>query len=68
MPGTRSAVVSITFPFVLLFLPSFVGNIGAISGMPGLMPDQLLQIGVAVRLFNLNEFGNTVVGALPIFL
>ena len=62
---TRSAVVSITFPFVLLFLPSFVGNIGAISGMLGLMPDQLLQIGVAVRLFNLYEFGNTVVGALP---
>jgi len=63
---TRSAVVSITFPFVLLFLPSFVGSINSISGILGLMPDQLLQISVAVRLFNAYEFGNTVVGALPI--
>lgn len=63
---TRSAVVSIALPFVLLFLPSFVGNINALSGVLGLLPDQLLQISVAVRYFNAYEVGNRVVGALPI--
>ena len=63
---TRSAVVSITFPFIVLFLPSFLGNIDVISEMLGLLPDQLLQISVAVRLFNAYEFCDIVVGALPI--
>lgn len=63
---TRSAVISITFPFVILFLPSFVGGIDSLSEFLGLFPDQLLQIGVAVRLFNTYEIGSKVFGALPI--
>ena len=63
---TRSAVISITFPFVILFLPSFVGGIDRLSEFLGLFPDQLLQIGVAVRLFNTYEIGSKVFGALPI--
>ncbi len=63
---TRSAIVSIAVPFVLLFIPSFIGNLGSASGILGLLPDQLLQIGNTVRFFNAYEIGKTVVGALPI--
>lgn len=63
---TKSAVLAVSLPFALLFIPSFVGNISALSGLIGLFPDQLLQIGVAVRLFNAYEIGRGVIGAVPI--
>jgi len=63
---TRSAVVSVALPFILLFIPSFVGNIQSLSGFLGLFPDQLLQVGVAVRYFNAYQIGESVIGALPI--
>ena len=63
---TKSSITSISVPFILLFLPSFFGNLNSFQKFLGLMPDQLLQIPVAVRLFNAYEIGNTDVGALPV--
>ncbi len=63
---TRSALVAISLPFILLFIPSFIGNLRTVSGILGLLPDQLLQVGVTVRLFNAYEIGKNVVGAVPI--
>ncbi len=63
---TRSALAAISMPFILLFVPSFIGNLRTASGILGLLPDQLLQVGVAVRLFNAYEIGDAVIGALPI--
>lgn len=65
---TRSTVAAVTVPFVLIFIPSFLGNINspAISRILGLLPDQLLQTGAALGFFNLYSFGKKVVGAIPI--
>lgn len=63
---TKSSITSISVPFILLFLPSFFGNLNSFQKFLGLMPDQLLQIPVAIRLFNAYEIGNADVGALPV--
>ena len=54
---TRSTVISIAVPFILLFIPSFAGDIGLLPGLLGLLPDQLLQIGTAVRFILVYGFG-----------
>ena len=63
---TRSAVIAVTLPVVVLFLPTFIGGLSSVSGVLGLLPDQLLQAGYVVSYFNAYEIGETVVGALPI--
>lgn len=66
----NSAVLAVTVPFVLIFLPAFLGDISlpAFTRLMGLMPDQLLQINLAVKLFNIYEFGGHFVLAVPILL
>lgn len=63
---SRSAAVSMVIPFVLLFIPSFVGMIQnpLVTKILGLLPDQLLQVNMALVYFNLYELGGKVVGAL----
>lgn len=63
---TRSKAFAVTIPFILLFIPSFLSGISVLSEVLGLLPDQLLQICNAVQTFNLYQFGNTIVGAVPI--
>lgn len=65
---TESATLAVITPFVLIFIPSFLGNIKstAINKMLGLLPDRLLQISTALKYFDLYELGNKVVGAVPI--
>ncbi len=67
---TKSAVIAIIIPFVILFIPSFLGNINTpvINKILGLLPEQLLQIGNVLDYFNLYSFGNKVFGAVPILL
>ena len=65
---TRSAIFAVTIPFILLFIPGFLSGISALSKILGLLPDQLLQMCVAVRLFNTYQIGNKVIGAVPIIL
>ena len=63
---TRSAVFAVTVPFIVLFVPSFLSSVNALSEILGLLPDQLLQISYAIGAFNLYEPGGKVTGAIPI--
>lgn len=67
---TKSAVVAAMIPVILIFVPSFLGNINSpvINKILGLLPDQLLQIGMAMNLFNLYTVGNRVFGSVPVLL
>lgn len=65
---TRSTVLAVTIPFILLFIPSFLSGISVLSKVLGLLPDQLLQISEAVNYFNLYQMGGKVVGAIPIIM
>lgn len=64
----RSTVLAVMVPFVLIFLPSFVGNINspAVNKILGLLPDRLLQVGRAMGYFDLYTLGGKVTGAVPI--
>lgn len=64
---TKSAVLAVMLPFVLIFIPSFLGNINssAVNKILGLLPDRLLQISTALGYFDLYEIGGKVVGAVP---
>lgn len=67
---TRSTVVAVMVPFVLIFLPSFLSNIpvNAVQKIIGLLPDQLLQLGTALSLYDLYSLGGHLTGAVPIIL
>ena len=65
---THSSVFAVTIPFILLFIPEFLRGISALSGILGLFPDQLLQICMAVQLFNIYQIGDKVMGAVPVIL
>ena len=64
---TKSAVVAVVTPFILIFLPSFLPEqLPMLSKIIGLMPDQLLQIGQALLLFETYSIGGKIMGSLPI--
>lgn len=65
---SRSSVLAVTIPFILIFIPSFLSGISALSEVLGLLPDQLLQMCKTVQLFNTYQIGNKVVGAVPIIV
>ncbi len=65
---TCSKALAVTIPFILLFIPSFLSGISVLSGILGLLPDQLLQLSTVVKIFNLYQFGEKVVGAVPVLL
>lgn len=67
---TKSTVFAVIIPFVLIFIPSFLGNIGGpvISKILGLLPDQLLQTGEALNCFNLYSVGGKVFGEVPVLM
>lgn len=65
---TKSTVVAVVVPFILIFIPSFLGNINSpiVNKILGLLPDRLLQVGVAMGYFDLYELFGKIVGAIPI--
>lgn len=65
---TKSAVLAVMTPVLVIFIPSFISNIGSpvVNKIIGLLPDQLLQAGEALSYFNLYSFGGTVTGELPV--
>ena len=65
---THSKALAVTIPFILLFIPSFLSGLSVLSDVLGILPDQLLQIPMAIKTFNLYQFGEKVVGAVPIIL
>ena len=65
---THSKALAVTIPFILLFIPSFLSGLSVLSEILGVLPDQLLQIPMAIKTFNLYQFGEKVVGAVPIIM
>ncbi len=65
---TRSKALAVTIPFILLFIPSFLSGISVLSEVLGLLPDQLLQVCIAIKTFNLYQIGDKIVGSVPIIL
>lgn len=65
---SRSAVLAVTVPFVLIFIPSFLSGIDipALTKLLGLLPDQLMQMSQTLSLFNLYEIGGKVADAVKV--
>lgn len=66
--AARSSVLAVITPFVLIFLPSFLSGINhpLMNKILGLLPDQLLQMNLVVKYFNVYEIGGRIIGAAPI--
>lgn len=64
----RSAVVAVTLPFLIVFLPTFLEafNDTLAGKIRALLPDRLLQIGNAINYFDLYSLGDQVIGAIPV--
>lgn len=67
---TNSAVLAVLVPFVLIFLPSFLSevDIPLQKKVLGLLPDQLLQMTLVVKYFNLYGIGGKIFPAAPLLL
>lgn len=67
---TKSSIFAVTVPFILIFMPSFLDNIGnvTLSKVLGVFPDQLLQIYQGIRYFNVYEIGGYVFSAMFILV
>ena len=67
---TRSSVLAVMIPFILIFIPSFIANIDSplVNKVIGLLPDQLLQVGNALKFFNLYSIGGKVIGEVPVII
>ena len=65
---THTAVVAVTIPFAILFLPLFLSNFHFLKGTLGVFPDQLLQINEIINIFNLYQIGGKIVGSIPIMM
>lgn len=65
---TDSAVIAVTIPFLVIFLPSFLrGKTFAFAEkVIGVMPDQFLQLNLALDDFNLYHIGGKITGAIPV--
>lgn len=67
---TRSSVLAVMVPFLLIFLPNFLMNIPdvTINKICGVLPDQLLQMEMAAGYYNLYQIGGKVMGEVPILI
>ena len=65
---TRSGIFAVTIPFILIFLPTFLDNLGieSLSNFVGLFPDQLLQVYQVIRYFRVYEIFGTVFMAMSV--
>lgn len=68
--AVKSSLLAVAVPFILIFLPSFLGGVqgSVINKILGLLPDQLLQMNMALKYFNLYGFGGKIVGAVPMLI
>ena len=65
---TRSGIFAVTVPFILIFLPTFLDNLGieSLSNLVGLFPDQLLKVYQVIRYFRVYEVFGTVFSAMSV--
>lgn len=66
--GTKSSVIAVTIPFILLFLPSFIGgsSLKTVNKILGILPDRLLDINQTSSMFCLYQIGGKVMGSLHV--
>ena len=65
---THTGVIAVTIPFIMIFIQSFFGGFPKLTAILGLLPDQLLQMSMAVNTFVLYEIGGKVVPSVPILM
>ncbi len=69
---SRSTVLGVLTPVLVIFLPNLVENMGTGSALVNkvlsLLPDRLLQLNNAIGYFDLFRVGGKVTGALPVLL
>ncbi len=65
---TKSAVISVMIPFILLLIPSVFsgGNHHLLNQILAVLPDRLMDIDAVVKTFSLVEIGGKVTGILSI--
>ncbi len=65
---TKSAVLPVTLPFLLIFIPLFLQDIeeSVIVKILALQPQRLLEINSAINYFDVCSIGITVIGAIPV--
>lgn len=65
---TKSEVVSVMIPLILLFVPDFLsgGDSYILNQILGILPDQLMQLNKTLITFNLSEIGGKVTGILNV--
>lgn len=65
---TRTSLIAVTMPFVLIILPNFLANYetGFLEKVLGLFPDRLLQLGNSMNYLEIYSVGKYVAGAVPI--
>ena len=65
---TKSAVVSVMVPFIVLLVPSFLsgGDGYILNQILGMLPDKLMELNMTVKTFNLVELGGKVTGVLNV--
>ncbi len=65
---THATVVAVTIPFIIVFIQSFLGGFPKLTDILGVLPDQLLQMEMAVGTFALYEMNGKVIGSVPILM
>ena len=67
---TRTSLVAVTVPFLLIFIPNILANmdISWLDRVVALLTDQLLQLYVVMYYFNVYEIFATVLSAVDILL
>ncbi len=65
---THTGVIAVTIPFIMIFIQSFLGGFPKLTAILGLLPDQLLQLNMAIHTFALYEIGGKVIPSVPILM
>ncbi len=65
---THTAVIAVTIPFLMIFIQSFLGGLPKLTDVLGFLPDQLLQMNMAINTFALYEIGGNIVPSVPILM
>lgn len=65
---SRSSVLAVIVPFILIFIPEFVRNSKnvLIDRIMGFFPDMLLQINSTIKTINLFQIGGKVFGSIEV--
>lgn len=65
---TKSSVIAVATPFILLFVPSFIGgsSLKMVDKILGILPDRLLDVNQTLSRFSFYQIGGEVMGSLHV--